>query len=132
MIPALFSKLFLLVTLLMMVLLFQVSKAQFGEGFEGDVIQFEPIQDCPAESLVHYKNRRGSVDECSTCIGIAERKCEEELKKQKKDHSICFDCTTKAAGSCDSLKFMCYNHQECGGPNYRCIAHECVLQAPSK
>lgn len=121
-------KVLVFVTFLVAVL-FQITHAQFDDG-EDDYFESRPS--CPNESLVHYRNCRGSLDQCSTCLGNAERTCRDELKKQGKDGGICYHCTSQVAGNCDNIKPMCFGNQECRDPNHKCIDYTCTYQSPSK
>lgn len=86
---------------------------------------YESAPDCPSELLTHYSNCRGALQQCSNCLGDAERACEADRKRQGKDKSICYDCTTTFAGRCDSAKPMCFGNQECQSGD-SCINFECV------
>lgn len=114
-------KLFALVAFLVAVLV-QSTSAQF---FDDDDIVYSDAT-CPEGSIIHYKNCRGSLDQCSRCLGDAERKCEEELKKQGKNPNDCGACTRQAGGNCNNIETMCFGNQECGGGDYKCIDRKCT------
>lgn len=88
------------------------------------------VPQCPNESLIHYKNCRGAVDPCSTCIGQAEGVCRAELRKQGKDESVCNSCTTEAAGNCNRIEHMCFGDRDCGDSDYKCIDRICTYTLP--
>lgn len=117
-----YSKLIALVAIFIAVFI-QVTYAQFD-------IYHPELPKCPDESLAHYRNCRGAVDPCSTCVGQAEAVCRAELKKQGKDESVCDSCTTEAAGKCDSIQHMCFGDRDCGDSDYKCIDRVCTFVLP--
>lgn len=115
--------------------LFLDTSAQYIEvdpNHDLDDVPPEEIPDCPTELLAYYKDCKGSLNQCSNCLGNAERACASDLKKQGKDESICYHCTTQSSLRCGSAATMCFGDQECGGSDYQCINHSCTYVSPSK
>lgn len=123
-------KLFVLVAAFLVTVLVQNSYAQIED--DGDDVFFGGAITCPNEYLLYYKNCRGAIDECSTCVGNAEKTCRDELTRQGKNASICYSCTNQAAFNCDNLKFLCTGDQECTNANNKCIDYVCTYVQPSK
>lgn len=87
----------------------------------------EDMYNCPNEALVYYKDCKGALQQCSNCLGDAERKCSAAFKEQGKRESICYDCTAQVSGNCDGIKPMCFGNQECHGANEKCLDYVCTF-----
>lgn len=114
----------ILVTLTFLVtVLFPNAYAQYDD--DDEFIDDYKLQECPSESLIHYRDCQGALQQCSTCLGDAERACEADRKRRGLSKSICIDCTTNVAGRCNSAKPMCFGNQECRSDEL-CINFGCA------
>lgn len=82
--------------------------------------------ECPTEALIYYKGCKGSLKECSTCLGNAERKCIVAPLPQGKQH-LCDVCTAEAGRYCNTREPVCFGNQECIVDKHKCINFKCTL-----
>ena len=88
--------------------------------FGGITVVNNPVV-CPGDLLRLYDKCRGSLDQCSSCLGEAEKEC--NIKDTT--GGVCYSCTSRAAANCDSAKPLCSGDQECKS-NEQCVNFKCV------
>ncbi|KAF9404423.1 hypothetical protein BGZ94_004191, partial [Podila epigama] len=94
----------LLLSMLSMVLL-AVHSAPVSEDYKDRFV-------CPKEAAILYKDCHGNLQECSICLGKAERECEYQ-GRQGTLTANCDVCTSMLNHRCDSAEFMCFSDAEC-------------------
>lgn len=101
------SKLLFLVALLVAMLVqntYAASDDDYPFGEEESRAKF-----CPEAALIHYKDCRGPIVECSNCLQKAEKQCiynhNSALAGDAKWYS-CNDCTSIAGENCDNAHYV--------------------------